>query len=81
MLLSKGVRSVKDNKLQQKLINIFRNYFQGIGGTSSVDNLPYSTLSFANGPGYKQPEKDGTRYDISGDNMSKYINKPKRAFH
>ncbi|KDR12135.1 membrane-bound alkaline phosphatase-like [Zootermopsis nevadensis] len=44
------------------------NNIFGISGTSSVDNLPYATLSFANGPGYKQPEEDGTRYDISRDN-------------
>ncbi|XP_069680535.1 membrane-bound alkaline phosphatase-like [Periplaneta americana] len=42
----------------------------GISGVSSVDSHPYSTLSYANGPGYKHPDSDGDRYDISKDNMA-----------
>ncbi|XP_063237764.1 membrane-bound alkaline phosphatase-like [Bacillus rossius redtenbacheri] len=41
----------------------------GVAGYSDVDTLPYSTLSYANGPGYKQPQKNGTRYDISSDKL------------
>ncbi|XP_046389561.1 alkaline phosphatase-like [Ischnura elegans] len=41
-----------------------------IGGTSDVDDLPYSTLSYANGPGYKHPMSNGDRYDISKDDMN-----------
>jgi hypothetical protein len=36
------------------------------------DKLPYSTLSYANGPGYKEPD-NSSRYDITNDNMSKYL--------
>ena len=43
----------------------------GIGGLAS-DQLPYSTLSYANGPGYKQPDSDGSRHDISEDDLRKY---------
>jgi hypothetical protein len=42
----------------------------GIGLISDVDGLPFSTLSYANGPGYKQPDGNGDRYDISGDAIS-----------
>lgn len=35
------------------------------------DNMPYSTLSYANGPGYKK-EEEGMRHDISRDDMRKY---------
>jgi len=33
------------------------------------DNLPYSTLSYANGPGYKEPGINGSRYNITNDSM------------
>lgn len=33
------------------------------------DGLPYSTITYANGPGYKRPESDGSRHDISKDDM------------
>lgn len=41
----------------------------GIGGEGS-DSLPYSTLSYANGPGYKPNDADCNRHDITGDDMS-----------
>ncbi|XP_044728753.1 membrane-bound alkaline phosphatase-like [Chrysoperla carnea] len=34
------------------------------------DKLPYSTLSYANGPGYKPASHNGGRHNISEDNMS-----------
>jgi hypothetical protein len=70
MLLSESVGSEVHNKY---LTKYFRNYFPGIGGMSGDDGLPYSTLSYSNGPGYKHPEEGGARYDISRDDMSKYI--------
>lgn len=42
----------------------------GISGKSDVDKLPYSTISYANGPGYKQPLPNGSRYNISQDNLA-----------
>ncbi|KAF7994404.1 hypothetical protein HCN44_003876 [Aphidius gifuensis] len=33
------------------------------------DGLPYMTLSYANGPGYKSPDNSGDRYDISHDDI------------
>ncbi|XP_063223454.1 membrane-bound alkaline phosphatase-like [Bacillus rossius redtenbacheri] len=38
-------------------------------GVSNRDGLPHSILSYANGPGYKRPTSNGSRYDISTDNM------------
>ncbi|KAG8233249.1 hypothetical protein J437_LFUL013511 [Ladona fulva] len=46
------------------------NPILSIGGTSDVDTLPYATLSYANGPGYKHPTDTGNRYDIAKDNMT-----------
>lgn len=40
----------------------------GIPGNAD-DHLPYSTLSYANGPGYRKPESDGSRHDISKDDL------------
>jgi alkaline phosphatase len=37
------------------------------GGEAS-DGKVYTTLNYANGPGYRQPESDGSRHDISQDN-------------
>ena len=44
-------------------------------GTEDLDDdgLPYTTLGYANGPGYKFPSATGQRYNISNDNFSKYI--------
>lgn len=35
------------------------------------DELPYATLSYANGPGYKA-EKDGKRHNLDNDSISTY---------
>ncbi|XP_017781185.1 PREDICTED: membrane-bound alkaline phosphatase-like [Nicrophorus vespilloides] len=43
------------------------NDILGISGIAD-DQLPYSTLSYANGPGYRK-EEDGKRHNISEDNM------------
>lgn len=44
--------------------------------TSSKDQMPYSTLSYANGPSDKQYNKtSGTRYNLTDDNPSKSIDK------
>ncbi|KAK7863910.1 hypothetical protein R5R35_014478 [Gryllus longicercus] len=40
----------------------------GIAGLAD-DGFPYSTLSYANGPGYR-PEEDGHRHDLGEDNMA-----------
>lgn len=43
----------------------------GIAENSDLDFLPFSTLSFGNGPGYdKTYNADGSRYDISNDDFS-----------
>ncbi|XP_071446195.1 membrane-bound alkaline phosphatase-like [Hetaerina americana] len=39
----------------------------GIAGHAK-DKLPYSILSYSNGPGYKKPTSHGKRYDITHDN-------------
>ncbi|GLV40785.1 Alkaline phosphatase 1 [Carabus blaptoides fortunei] len=44
------------------------NNILGIGGQAR-DKLPYSTLSYANGPGFHKPDVDGSRHNISNDNM------------
>lgn len=43
----------------------------GIADTAE-DGLPYSTLSYANGPGY-QVEADGSRHDLNEDDMRKLV--------
>lgn len=45
----------------------------GIAGMSDLDNLPYSTLSYANGPGFQAADEHGIRHDIRKDDMSKYL--------
>ena len=35
------------------------NPILGIADVSDVDGLPYSTLSYANGPGYRHPTANG----------------------
>lgn len=45
----------------------------GFAGKSDVDDKPYSTLSYANGPGYKHPTDNGERYDITDDHMRNYF--------
>ncbi|XP_068083961.1 membrane-bound alkaline phosphatase-like [Anabrus simplex] len=45
------------------------NDILGLAGISDVDSLPYSTLSYANGPGFKILKNGCKRHDLSGDNM------------
>lgn len=33
------------------------------------DKKPFSTLAYANGPGYKEANPDGSRYDITEDDF------------
>ena len=40
----------------------------GLGGHGQ-DDLYYSTLMYGTGPGYKEPDENGGRYDISQDDM------------
>jgi len=51
---------------------MFHIYFLEIA-ENAKDDLPYSTLSYANGPGYKEPGINGSRYNITSDNMGKYL--------
>ncbi|KXJ70900.1 hypothetical protein RP20_CCG022128 [Aedes albopictus] len=47
----------------------------GVAGLSDEDNLPYTTLSYANGPGYYNTYKEdnrGERVDISGMNFKDF---------
>lgn len=37
-----------------------------------TDGIPYTTLSYANGPGYRK-EVNGKRVDVTKENMGKYI--------
>lgn len=46
----------------------------GIAGHSDSDFLAYTTLSFANGPGYRENNLDGSRHDPETDNLSNIIN-------
>lgn len=39
---------------------------------SVVDKMPYSTLSYANGPSAKPTDSTGARYNLSADNTSKF---------
>lgn len=47
------------------------NDILGIAGMSNVDKKPFTTINYANGPGYKRPTKSGARYDLTGDDMGK----------
>ena len=49
------------------------NPILGFAGISDVDELPYTTLSYSNGPGYKHPEDNGDRYDLTNDNLGESI--------
>lgn len=42
----------------------------GMAGVGT-DDIPYTTLSYANGPGYKEPSNK-KRYDLRKDETSKY---------
>lgn len=48
----------------------FKSLFAGLAG-EGLDGLPYSTLSYANGPGYTRPDARGRRLDIRKADMSK----------
>ncbi|CAL8098617.1 unnamed protein product [Orchesella dallaii] len=41
------------------------NSIQGFAGNSDVDGLPYTTISYGNGIGYKHPWSNGERYDLT----------------
>ncbi|OXA56862.1 Membrane-bound alkaline phosphatase [Folsomia candida] len=40
-----------------------------VGSPTWMASLPYTTISYANGPGYRQAGKNGKRKNIRGDNM------------
>lgn len=46
------------------------NDILGFAGMSDEDNMPYSTLSYANGPSYQVAE-NGTRYNLTDDDTRK----------
>lgn len=46
------------------------NPILGVAQNSDVDNLPYTTISFANGPGFRN-HTDGLRANVSADNLDK----------
>jgi len=50
------------------------NPILGFAGISDIDDLPYTTLSYSNGPGYKHPDEYGARYDLTNDNLGKSQN-------
>ncbi|CAL8129982.1 unnamed protein product [Orchesella dallaii] len=43
------------------------NPILGFAGISDVDGLPYTTISYGNGAGYKHPGPNGDRYDLTND--------------
>ena len=45
------------------------NKINNVVGKLAGDNIPYTTLTYANGPGYRIPNKDGSRYDPSEGNF------------
>ncbi|KAL1138127.1 hypothetical protein AAG570_009819 [Ranatra chinensis] len=45
------------------------NDILSVAGVSDVDNIPYATLSYANGPGYRKPDA-GVRYNVLTDDMN-----------
>lgn len=47
------------------------NYIFDFGGVEETSKEVYTTLSYANGPGYKPTEEDGTRHDPSKDDRNK----------
>ncbi|CAG7818514.1 unnamed protein product, partial [Allacma fusca] len=46
------------------------NPILGIAGTSPIDGLPFNTLSYANGPGFRPPDVNGHRHDVTNDNFT-----------
>ncbi|XP_012270296.1 membrane-bound alkaline phosphatase isoform X2 [Orussus abietinus] len=45
------------------------NDILGIAEDSDVDDLPYAVLNYANGPGYKPAGQNGSRYNITNDDL------------
>ncbi|XP_065560991.1 alkaline phosphatase-like isoform X1 [Artemia franciscana] len=48
----------------------------GVGYISDVDHMPWTTLSYANGPGYRKGNPDGSRYNITDDDFQAIEYKP-----
>ncbi|KAJ3645656.1 hypothetical protein Zmor_023297 [Zophobas morio] len=46
------------------------NDILGTEGEAADDGLPFTTINYANGPGYQQPSKNGSRHNISEDDLS-----------
>lgn len=46
------------------------NPIMGIAETSDIDDLPYTTISFANGPGFRN-HSDGYRSNVSSEEITK----------
>lgn len=44
----------------------------GIASTSDVDNLPFTILSYANGPGYRPSGRTGKRPNYLEEEIGKY---------
>lgn len=57
------------------------NGISGMSGSMGLDNLPYATLSYANGPKTPRSESNCVRGDLSKVDMSKYRFKPWVKFH
>lgn len=60
--LTHGERGFGINSIFRRMILSFFHVYFGL----FLDNLPYTILSYANGPGFKQHlQKDGTRVDLT----------------
>ncbi|CAL8096102.1 unnamed protein product [Orchesella dallaii] len=47
------------------------NPILGVAENSDIDGLPYTTISFANGPGFRNQTSNGLRPNVSEDDMKK----------
>jgi len=56
------------------------NPLEGIAEIGDEDGLPYNTLNYVNGPGYRE-YVNGNRPDISGDNFNDVTYQPPVAVH
>ncbi len=54
-------------------LNVVICQFQGLSGDMGDDDMPYATLSYANGPGYNSTFVNGERRNLTGVDTS--INK------
>ncbi|XP_065568129.1 alkaline phosphatase-like [Artemia franciscana] len=52
------------------------NSIFGIASYSDIDLLPWPTISYANGPGYRRPLENGSRVDITNDDRENKNYKP-----